>query len=67
MNTRYDVLLCDADNTIFDFNKAEENAFELTCAYMQLKFISSKTIVRMITFYTQLIKHRYYSIVSKFS
>lgn len=34
MNTRYDVLLCDADNTIFDFNKAEENAFALTCAYM---------------------------------
>ena len=24
---RYDVLLCDADNTLFDFNKAEENAF----------------------------------------
>ena len=23
---RYDVLLCDADNTLFDFNKAEENA-----------------------------------------
>ena len=34
MKTRYDVLLCDADNTIFDFNKAEENAFALTCAYM---------------------------------
>ena len=34
MNTRYDVLLCDADNTIFDFNKAKENAFALTCAYM---------------------------------
>ena len=34
MNTRYDVLLCDADNTIFDFNQAEENAFALTCAYM---------------------------------
>ena len=31
---RYDVLLCDADNTIFDFNKAEENAFALTCAHM---------------------------------
>ena len=24
---RYDVLLCDADNTLFDFTKAEENAF----------------------------------------
>lgn len=34
MNTRYDVLLCDADNTIFDFNKAEEYAFEDTCAHM---------------------------------
>jgi len=33
MNTRYDVLLCDADNTIFDFNKAEENAFADACAY----------------------------------
>lgn len=31
MNRRYDVLLCDADNTIFDFNKAEENAFEAAC------------------------------------
>lgn len=28
---RYDVLLCDADNTIFDFTKAEENAFAITC------------------------------------
>lgn len=34
MNTRYDVLLCDADNTIFDFARAEENAFALTCAHM---------------------------------
>ena len=34
MDTRYDVLLCDADNTIFDFEKAEENAFALTCAHM---------------------------------
>ena len=34
MNTRYDVLLCDADNTIFDFNKAEEYAFADTCAHM---------------------------------
>jgi len=32
MNTRYDVLLCDADNTIFDFNKAEANAFAAACA-----------------------------------
>lgn len=28
---RYDVLLCDADNTIFDFDKAEANAFAATC------------------------------------
>lgn len=34
MNTRYDVLLCDADNTIFDFEKAEENAFAAACAHM---------------------------------
>jgi len=33
-NRRYDVLLCDADNTIFDFEKAEENAFALACAHM---------------------------------
>lgn len=32
MNRRYDVLLCDADNTIFDFTKAEENAFAIACA-----------------------------------
>ena len=32
MNTRYDLLLCDADNTIFDFEKAEENAFYEACA-----------------------------------
>lgn len=31
MNRRYDVLLCDADNTIFDFNRAEETAFEAAC------------------------------------
>ena len=36
MNTRYDVLLCDADNTIFDFNKAEENAFAAACAHAGL-------------------------------
>ena len=34
MNTRYDVLLCDAVNTIFDFDKAEENAFAKACAHM---------------------------------
>ena len=34
MNTRYDVLLCDADNTIFDFEKAEENAFAAACTHM---------------------------------
>jgi len=34
MNRRYDVLLCDADNTIFDFEKAEEKAFEMTLAHM---------------------------------
>ena len=28
---RYDVLLCDADNTLFDFTKAEENAFAIVC------------------------------------
>ena len=33
-NNRYDVLLCDADNTIFDFNQAEENAFAKACAHM---------------------------------
>lgn len=33
MNTRYDLLLCDADNTIFDFNKAEEFAFFDACAF----------------------------------
>ena len=31
---RYDVLLCDADNTLFDFNKAEENAFAIACEAM---------------------------------
>ena len=31
MNIRYDLLLCDADNTIFDFEKAEENAFYDAC------------------------------------
>ena len=33
MNRRYDVLLCDADNTIFDFEKAEEHAFADACAF----------------------------------
>ena len=33
MNRRYDVLLCDADNTIFDFEKAEEYAFADACAF----------------------------------
>ena len=37
MSTRYDVLLCDADNTIFDFGKAEENAFAEACARMGLE------------------------------
>ena len=36
MDRRYDVLLCDADNTIFDFNKAEERAFEEACAFAGL-------------------------------
>ena len=36
MNRRYDVLLCDADNTIFDFNRAEERAFEEACAFAGL-------------------------------
>lgn len=31
---RYDVLLCDADDTLFDFTKAEENAFDAACARM---------------------------------
>ena len=34
MNTRYDLLLCDADDTLFDFGKAEENAFDEACAAM---------------------------------
>lgn len=33
MEKRYDLLLCDADDTLFDFGKAEENAFEEVCAY----------------------------------
>ena len=37
MSIRYDVLLCDADNTIFDFNKAEENAFAIACASVGLE------------------------------
>ena len=37
MSIRYDVLLCDADNTIFDFNKAEENAFAIACACVGLE------------------------------
>ncbi|MBR5289174.1 MAG: YjjG family noncanonical pyrimidine nucleotidase [Clostridia bacterium] len=32
MSKRYDLLLCDADNTIFDFEKAEELAFYDACA-----------------------------------
>ena len=31
---RYDVLLCDADNTLFDFNRAEELAFAMACRAM---------------------------------
>ena len=31
---RYDVLLCDADNTIFDFSRAEEIAFASACEAM---------------------------------
>ncbi len=34
METRYDLLLCDADDTLFDFGKAEENAFDDACAAM---------------------------------
>lgn len=34
MEKRYDLLLCDADDTLFDFGKAEENAFEEVCAYL---------------------------------
>ena len=34
MDTRYDLLLCDVDDTLFDFGKAEENAFEEVCAYL---------------------------------
>ena len=33
MDTRYDLLLCDADDTLFDFGRAEENAFAEVCAY----------------------------------
>ena len=36
MKTRYDVLLCDADDTLFDFHKAEERAFAGACARMGL-------------------------------
>ncbi|MBQ7887595.1 MAG: YjjG family noncanonical pyrimidine nucleotidase [Clostridia bacterium] len=36
MEKRYDLLLCDADDTLFDFGKAEENAFEEACAHMGL-------------------------------
>ena len=36
MNRRYDVLLCDADDTLFDFKKAEENAFAEICAAASL-------------------------------
>lgn len=34
---KYDVLLCDADNTLFDFEKAEENAFEEACRQMEIE------------------------------
>ena len=34
MDKRYDLLLCDADDTLFDFKKAEVNAFGETCAAM---------------------------------
>ena len=34
METRYDLLLCDADDTLFDFKKAEVNAFDEACATM---------------------------------
>lgn len=34
ISRRYDVLLCDADNTIFDFNRAEEIAFAQACDAM---------------------------------
>ncbi len=34
---KYDVLLCDADNTLFDFEKAEENAFEAACCQMGIE------------------------------
>lgn len=37
MNRRYDVLLCDADDTIFDFGRAEENAFALACEKVGLE------------------------------
>lgn len=37
MNTRYDLLLCDADDTLFDFGKAEEYAFADACARMGLE------------------------------
>ena len=36
MNRRYDVLLCDADDTLFDFKKEEENAFAEICAAASL-------------------------------
>lgn len=37
MKNRYDLLLCDADDTLFDFGKAEENAFAEACARMGIE------------------------------
>lgn len=37
MDKRYDLLLCDADDTLFDFGKAEENAFADACAAMSFE------------------------------
>ena len=43
MNTRYDLLLCDADDTLFDFKKAEVNAFDEACA--QMGFAATKELL----------------------
>ena len=39
---RYDVLLCDADDTLFNFTKAEENAFDAWEREKQMKAIRKR-------------------------
>ena len=47
MNTRYALLLCDADDTLFDFGRAEENAFADACAAMG--FDATKELLAIYT------------------